>query len=220
MSDSPFDAGARARRLAVAIVSMFAGCGLVLWTVIVMNAHETAPEEDDDGGKQIVVQPPERKPPPKKKKKPPPRRRRRATDAKRAPLPNLSTSISGSSFGIPQLEGLNLDEAADQVLGDEAVREMVMNANTVDEQPRVVARGSVGYPPRARQKNIEGYVKLSFIINERGEVEKLAVIESDPPGVFEETAIAAVGSTRYSPARYRGQPVRFRATQKVPFRLE
>jgi protein TonB len=207
-------------RLVGAAVSMVMGSGLILWTVVMMNAHDSGMGERDAAGPEIVVDAPRKEPPKRADQHPPPKRTRQADSAKRAPLPSLAAAISGFSFGLPQLEGLDVGEAAKRLLGDETAGEMVMNANTVDQQPKVLERGRAAYPDRARSKNIEGYVKLTFIINERGEVEQIKVLESEPPGIFEESAIAAVNSTRYAPAMYQGLQVRFRATQRVPFTLE
>jgi protein TonB len=216
----PLPTRARIERLIGAAVAMIAGSGLILWTVVVMNAHDTAREDQEQGGQEIVVDAPRKEPPKRPEKKPPPKRTRTSDTARRAPLPNLSTALSGLAFGLPQLEGIDVGEAARRLLGSQSAGEMVMNANTVDQQPKVLERGRAAYPARARAKNIEGWVKLTFLINERGEIEQLKVLEAEPPGVFEESAIAAVSSTRYAPAVYQSLPVRFRATQRVPFTLE
>jgi protein TonB len=55
------------------------------------------------------------------------------------------------------------------------------------------------YPPRARQRGIEGYVDLEFTIGPTGAVENPRVIGASPTGVFDEAALRAVRRWRYNP---------------------
>ena len=55
------------------------------------------------------------------------------------------------------------------------------------------------YPPRARQRGIEGYVDLEFTIGPTGAVEDPRVIGANPTGVFDEAALRAVRRWRYNP---------------------
>ena len=55
------------------------------------------------------------------------------------------------------------------------------------------------YPPRARQRGIEGYVDLEFTIGPTGAVENPKVIGANPTGVFDEAALRAVRRWRYNP---------------------
>ncbi len=55
------------------------------------------------------------------------------------------------------------------------------------------------YPPRARQRRIEGWVDVEFTIGPAGTVENPKVIGSHPPGIFEQATLRAVRRYRYSP---------------------
>lgn len=55
------------------------------------------------------------------------------------------------------------------------------------------------YPRKALEKGIEGYVLLEFTVSRLGNVADVVVLESDPPGVFEEAAIYAVKKYKYRP---------------------
>lgn len=60
------------------------------------------------------------------------------------------------------------------------------------------------YPAAARAEGIEGHVVLEYRVSEAGTVEAPRVVESSPPGVFDDVALAAIRSWRYRP-RDRGE---------------
>jgi protein TonB len=63
------------------------------------------------------------------------------------------------------------------------------------------------YPPRARQRGIEGWVTLQFTIAPTGSVQGASVLDANPTGVFEEAALRAVNRWRYNPKVEDGVPV-------------
>lgn len=88
-----------------------------------------------------------------------------------------------------------------------------------DLHPRVKV-GAV-YPKEARDQNIEGYVLVEFTVTESGETADARVIEADPPGVFESTALQAVGRYRYQPRVVDGEAVAVRGIRnRIVFDLE
>ena len=56
------------------------------------------------------------------------------------------------------------------------------------------------YPNRAAERNIEGWVSVSFIIDIEGIPRDIVIVESEPAGTFDNSAITAVKSWRFSPA--------------------
>jgi len=64
------------------------------------------------------------------------------------------------------------------------------------------------YPRSAIARGIEGYVVVSFDIDELGRVVDAVVIEAVPAGVFERSALAAIAKFRYKPRVVGGVPVR------------
>lgn len=212
-------AAGKVTRLVVAIVSMIGGCALVFSLLLLMNSQNQPPPKEEVSSQAMTVEASKKKP--KKPRKPKPRPRRKATKSrsKPAPVPQLSTALSGMSFGLPSLSGVDLTRAADEILGDEAVTDAVMNAATVDERPEPRRQIKPTYPSRARSKNVEGYVVISMLIGKDGRVSKLKVLESEPPGVFDDVVLEAARGWEFDPATYRGQAVAMRATQRVPFKL-
>jgi protein TonB len=55
------------------------------------------------------------------------------------------------------------------------------------------------YPPKARQRRIEGWVDIEFTIGPAGTVENPKVIGANPASVFERSALRAVRRWRYNP---------------------
>jgi len=54
------------------------------------------------------------------------------------------------------------------------------------------------YPPKARQRRIEGWVDVEFTIGPAGTVEDPKVIGANPPGIFEQATLRAVRRYRYN----------------------
>ena len=55
------------------------------------------------------------------------------------------------------------------------------------------------YPNVAKELGIEGYVVVNFDVNARGVVEDTSIVESEPPGVFNEEAINSAYRLRFEP---------------------
>lgn len=75
------------------------------------------------------------------------------------------------------------------------------------------------YPYKAARRGIEGWVRVAFDVTETGSVDNVEVIESDPPGVFDQAATRAVYSWRFKPRIVNGKAVSGKASQVVDFKL-
>jgi len=82
-----------------------------------------------------------------------------------------------------------------------------------------VSRTPPRYPYQAQRRGIEGWVRVSFTVTESGNVEDVIVEEADPPGIFEQAALAAVYKWKFKPRMEGGGPTRGRAEQLVEFKL-
>jgi protein TonB len=73
-----------------------------------------------------------------------------------------------------------------------------------DAQARPVVQIPPKYPINAAQKGIEGWVKLTFNINKRGEVTHIKVIDSTPKRVFDKAAKQALKKWKYRAKKENG----------------
>ena len=135
------------------------------------------------------------------------------------PLPDLPSAMSATGLGL-SLAG-DADLFSD-LLGKGARFEgsLILKEDAVDVPPRVISRAPVQYPRRAEEREIEGYVVFKLQVSRDGRVERVWMLESQPPGVFEAAAEKAVRQYRFSPARYQGRTVPVLVRHKMVFKLE
>lgn len=74
-----------------------------------------------------------------------------------------------------------------------------------------------GYPPELAAAGVEGTVSVSLVVNQAGEAEEIAVVESTNPA-FDSVTVATVAGLRFRPAMVGGRPVRTRV--RVPIRWQ
>lgn len=191
------------------------GTAGVVGLVVAMNRGAVAPTND---GRQAAVSFQVAPPTPKKTK---PRARPRPKPKKRSskpPPPSLSpvAGLTGLDFGLDAF-GTEGGDALNSLLGD--ISSVVMTSDTVDVPPQPQRTIAPDYPSRARKQGTTGEVRLSLLVGIDGRVRDVRVLSAEPPGVFDQAAIAAVRQWTYSPATYDGQTVATRVTQPVVFAL-
>lgn len=77
------------------------------------------------------------------------------------------------------------------------------------------------YPQRALARGIEGYVLVEFTVTRSGTVKDVRVIESEPPGIFDDAAREAAAKFKYKPRVVDGQPIEVAGVQnRITFQLE
>lgn len=204
-------------RLLGGVAASACGTTMVLGLLLYMNQPTViAQEQDERGGTAITTE--RREKPPQTQAAPPPRQAPRPQ--RRAPAPSavdLSSVLGGLDFGLPQYADEGLGVLGDSLLGDTG--NVVMTDESVDVPPRPTQQSAMPYPARAKAQGITGYVVLSVLISPTGQVEKVKVLESQPAGVFDETALQGVQGWRFEPATYKGEAVRVWARQRVRFNL-
>ncbi|MEM1080118.1 MAG: energy transducer TonB [Pseudomonadota bacterium] len=83
--------------------------------------------------------------------------------------------------------------------------------------PVLLVRVSPGYPREAVLNDVEGLVVLSFEIDPKGRTQDIRVETSEPPGVFDESAVQAVSRWLYKPSSF---PIGQRHTMRIDFLLD
>ena len=77
----------------------------------------------------------------------------------------------------------------------------------------------VRYPPRARDRRIEGWVELEYTVAADGTTRDATVLAASPVGYFEDAAREAVKAWKYEPKVIAGQPVEQRVRLRLVFQL-
>jgi protein TonB len=81
-------------------------------------------------------------------------------------------------------------------------------------------RQEPNYPQKALRNNIEGYVQLSFMIDEQGHPQEILVIDAVPAHLFEREAVRALRHWQYQPHLTDGKAtVQPNQTVKIEFRI-
>ncbi|HMB70453.1 MAG TPA: energy transducer TonB, partial [bacterium] len=71
------------------------------------------------------------------------------------------------------------------------------------------------YPHHAVSQGIEGSVVVEFTVTTSGAVRDVVVIDAQPKGVFEKSAIEAALRFRYRPRVVDGEPIEVRGVRNV-----
>ncbi len=91
----------------------------------------------------------------------------------------------------------------------------------LDQQATPISRVPPQYPMKALQRNVEGYVVLSFTIDKNGRPADISVIEAKPEHIFEREALRALRRWKYQPKRINGEAVEQPRQQvTIKFNLE
>jgi protein TonB len=150
---------------------------------IVVEINTTPPKSAAERRQRVPPPPP---PPPKTPPKP------------QAPEPEANNDSGGLTFNMPgvQLSGANAGISAPGAgFGRDG-----------DATP--IVRIEPKYPPQAARDGKDGWVKLSFTINEVGGVEDVEVIDAQPKRLFNKAARRALKKWKYKPKVVDGKPQR------------
>lgn len=90
--------------------------------------------------------------------------------------------------------------------------------NTVSSRAKLLASATASYPPAARSAEVEADVPVEIVVDTRGVVVDAHVVTRAGYG-FDDSALTAIRSYRFSPAQRDGHAVRVRMRWSVQFRL-
>lgn len=92
-------------------------------------------------------------------------------------------------------------------------------AKQVDVHPSAIRPIEPDYPIQGVEQGIDGNVLLLLLIDEVGVVKEASVMEANPEGVFEESALFAFRQARFTPAQKNGRAVKSRVLIRVSYEL-
>lgn len=146
--------------------------------------------------------------------------RREPEPPKEKPDLDFAPELPTPSLMAPVLSGPVV--AVDPALfgGTAPMGAMVFEAGDLDRAPRSVVRTPPQYPYRARQRRIEGSVKVRFLVSTDGTTSRITILESQPAGVFDQTVIDAVVRWRFEPGILAGEPVAAWMVTPITFDLD
>ncbi|KPA19668.1 TonB family protein [Candidatus Magnetomorum sp. HK-1] len=76
------------------------------------------------------------------------------------------------------------------------------------------------YPIRAKRRGIQGWVKVKFLVNTEGKIEKLDILEAHPKNMFEKSVLNCVSKWSFRPGTVEGIPVKTWAETIIRFEME
>lgn len=90
-------------------------------------------------------------------------------------------------------------------------------SSEVDVRAMPVNMPVLVYPEKAQQMRIDGLVKLKVFIGANGRIDAVDIVDTRPPGVFEEAALNALLATSFTPARKNGRDVKSQKLIEIKF---
>ncbi len=135
-------------------------------------------------------------------------------------LPALSGMSSSSVQVAPQNFTRKPTKTAAPTLPKHGPPRTRFNPDEVDRMPQAVAAAQPLYPYRAKRRGIEGRVEVRFLVDTRGRTSLFEILQSEPPGEFDQTVMKTVKNWKFKPAIKDGRPVETWVKNTFVFKLE
>ncbi len=135
------------------------------------------------------------------------------------PKPRLSLAFEDNPEPVANPFTIDISSIARAAMGNFEVPD-VFKTGDLDQPLITLKRMPPIYPIRAKQKRIQGYVRTQFVVNVHGTVNEVTIIESDPPGIFDQSVINCISDWRFLPGTVGGEPVNILAETTLNFKLE
>lgn len=165
--------------------------------------------------KKAVIPPVKKKVPVIPKQEDLPKLKPRKLGDDQIPIPNLSPSdaVKKPQMPMPTSQSTLTNKPATKS-GNGDAKSKGVNSGVVElgcPKPK--------YPNRAMSRHIEGSVRIEMTISASGAVANAAVVSSQPPGIFEDTALDAAKRCKFKPKIANGIPVQLKTSKTFRFSL-
>jgi protein TonB len=148
---------------------------------------------------------------PEEKKREPPKR-----EKPEAPPPPPDISMSKASLDT----GEGVGAIAPQIDASDALSGGIGMGGGSDRDAVPLVRIQPEYPMNARQRGIEGWVTIEFVITRTGTVKDPVVVASQPGSIFDRAALRAIRKWKYNPKIENGEAVDRSGKVTLEFAME
>jgi protein TonB len=203
-------------RYATALVISIIFNLLLLTGMPVLHQFASPPQQKEIGDPIRLISAMRIKPPPPKKKE----------VRKKEPPPKVHPKLKQI---MPKLDDMSLLDVPFQfdlglVQGDQEMQlslgVKIWDEANVDVKPVALFRVKPVYPAGAMSQNINGKVKIKFLVDRDGLVKTAEIIKAEPEGIFEEATTHAIKQWRFQPAKVKGTPVACWCQTSITYELE
>ncbi|MEA1969837.1 MAG: TonB family protein [Thermodesulfobacteriota bacterium] len=132
------------------------------------------------------------------------------------PLTKFPFEINQKLPPVPGMPAINMQDIKIDV---PALKNAYM-ASEIDNSLTPLAHVPPLYPFRAKRRGIEGWVKVKFLVNKNGAVEKIKIVEAEPKDIFNKSVLNTIPQWRFSPGTVEGIVVNTWVVTTIRFKLE
>lgn len=153
-------------------------------------------------------------PEPKQEKKPQPKPRPAITATRKLSLPfevNPRLPSSPTTLDLPDIQTSSFGSPD---LGKP------FSTDQLDNPLQVLVRIPPIYPMNAKRRGVEGWVKVGFVVDTKGQVQDIKILAADPTDMFDQSVQRCVSGWKFSPGTIEGMPVNARVETVIRFKLE
>jgi len=138
---------------------------------------------------------------------PPPPEKRETPKPKPKPEMDFMPELSRPSLRGPAPLDISVQIDPSLFSGGPERGDFVFNSSDLDQAPQIIFQTKPVFPMRARQRNIDGYVKVKFLVQADGSVGEVSVLGAEPEGLFDSSALKAVPQWKFKAGVIDGQAV-------------
>jgi len=95
----------------------------------------------------------------------------------------------------------------------------LFNMSELDQPLMSLMRLPPVYPVSAKNRGVEGWVKIQFIVTQQGDVEEIKIIRAEPEKLFNASVVQCVSAWRFKPGNINGIPVKTKVETTIRFEL-